>query len=118
MSPTIYVDIDSKYTHNPIARVLKVVAFGAEPVEQLVDGDVEANIAITNSVETALRMVKETERTSIVLAHFGQESEEAQSFASRYPDRVTAVPFVSSGDGEMEIVPFLLKLIADKTEEV
>src|SRR5438876_1195896 len=120
MKPTIFVDIDSQYENNPIARALKIVAeaFGAALVEQLVRGDVEADIAVTNSVAIALRMIKETEHTSIVLAHFDrQQQETATAFANRYDNRVTAVPFIGSGS-EMEAVLFLEKLIAEKTKGV
>lgn len=115
--PTLFVDIKSSYATNPIAMALKTVAFGAEPVNQLVVGDVEADIAITNSVETALRMLKETESTSIVLAHFGKDERAvAEAFASRNQGRVSAVPYVGF-DGETEIVPFLWKLINVRTKE-
>lgn len=115
--PTLFVDIESQTANNPIAMALKAVAFGAEPVEHLVVGDVEADIAITNSVDVALHMLKETESTSIVLAHFGKDERVvAEAFASRNQGRVTAVPLVGS-EGETQIVAFLLKLINDKTKE-
>lgn len=116
MKPTLFVDIKSQYdSMNPMAFALKSVATGAEPVEQLVQGDVEADIAITNSIEKALRMTKETENTSIIFAYFGkEEGENARAFASRYPGRVTVIPFIAF-EGETEIVPFLQNLINDKT---
>lgn len=117
--PTMYVEIESGYPENPIAKALRVVAFGAEQVDQLVQGEAEADIAVTNTIENALRMAKETERTSIVLVYFGkQQQEEAVAFAGRYPGRVTAMPYVSPAEGQMEIVPFLLQLIAEKSKEV
>jgi TnpA family transposase len=118
MKPTLFVNIESHEATNPIARALKAVAFGAEPVDQLVRGGIEADIAVTNSVKTALRMTKETEKTEIILIHLVKsEREEAIAFASRYLGRVTAVPIMRFGEDKMEIVPFLLKLIADKARE-
>lgn len=121
MKPTVFVDIDSHGGPDVVARAIKAVAdvFGAEIAEQLVSGEVEADIAVTNSVGIALRMTKETERTRIVLVHFGRrEREEALAFAARYTERVTAVPGVGMGRGdEVEIAPFLLKLITEKTKE-
>lgn len=92
MKPTMYVDIYSQYSHNPIAQSIKAATLGtAEPVDLLVHGDAEANIAVTNSVESALRMIKMTERTSIVLVYESKDQEEAQAFASRFPDRISAI---------------------------
>jgi hypothetical protein len=115
--PTLFVDIRSQTANNPIEMALRAVAFGADPVEQLVIGDTEADIAITNSVDVALRMIKETESTNIVLAHFRQnERAVAEAFAGRNQKRVTAVPLIAF-NGELGIVPFLLNLISKKTKE-
>ena len=118
-NPTVFVDIASDSVNNPIAMALNLIAkaFGATQAEQLVVGEVEADIAITNSVETALRMLKETESTYIVLAHFSRDERAvAEAFANRNQGRVTAIPFVGF-DGETEIGTFLQKLISNKTKE-
>lgn len=118
--PSLFVSINSNNSSNPIEQVLKQIGgLTAEVVDQVVHGDVEADIALTNSVATALRITKETEQTTIVIVYFGKdERDQALAFAGRYPDRVTAVPYVGThGDDEMEIVPFLLKLIIEKTKE-
>ncbi len=93
------------------------MAFGADSAERLVQGDVEADIAVTDSIAIALRAVKETENTTIVITYFRRgEGEMAEALATHYPERMTAVPEVGR-EGETEIVPFLLKIITDKTKE-
>ncbi|MSR78948.1 MAG: hypothetical protein EXS59_02270 [Candidatus Taylorbacteria bacterium] len=121
MKPTIFVSIDSHEKTNPIQQVLNHVmkALGAEPLEQLVQGEVEATIAVTNSVATALRWVKETESTSIVVTFLSRKDlEGGKALADRFPGRINAVPMVCAVEGEMEIVPFLMKLVAEKSKEV
>jgi len=121
MKPTLYIQINGQgYSQggSPLAKAIEVVSdtFGAEVVGDLVRGDVEAMIAVTNTMESALHMVKETETTTIVLASFYQRDQEsAETFAARYPDRIIAVAFV--GEGDAELVPTLLKVIADKAKE-
>ena len=121
MKPTLYIQINGQgYSQggSPLAKAIEVVSdtFGAEVVGALVRGDVEAMVAVTNTVEDALRMVKETETTTIVLASFyKRDQESAEAFATRYPGRVIAVPFVAEGDAQL--VPTLLKVIADKAKE-
>lgn len=120
MKPTIFFEISSRYETNPLAMALKQVAsaFGAEPVTELIQGDTEADIAVTNTVEAALRLVKETERTSVVLAYLRrEEGEEAVALASRFPGRIVAVSYISIREGETEIVPFLQALIADMVRQ-
>ena len=119
--PTVFVSIESHGGPDVVARALKaaIEIGGAESVEQLVQGDVEADIVVTNSVRIALRMVKETERTSIVIMHSErQEREEAEAFASRNPYRVHTAPILGAAEGQMAIVPFLFNLIAEKAKEV
>jgi hypothetical protein len=60
-------------------------------------------------------MLKETESTTIVVAHFGREEQEAaEALAGNYPERVKAVPYVAPKKGDVELVPFLLSLIGEK----
>lgn len=119
--PTLFIQIDGQgYSQGggPIAKAFEVVSgsFGAEMVGGLVRDGVEAVIAITNTVANALRMTKETETTTIVLASFyRREQETAEALASRFPGRIIAVPFFS--EGETQLVPTLLKVITDKARE-
>ena len=121
--PTLFVNIDGQGMSlggNPIAKAIGVIgtAFGAEEIGELVSGDVEADIAVTNSLNTALHMVKETERTTIMLAFFyRREQEAAEALAGRYPDRVIAVPYVSIESDGAELGPRLQKLIFEKIKE-
>lgn len=122
MKPTIVVDIDSRYPTNPLKMAIQHVAtaFGAEPVGELVNQDeVEASIAVTDSVAKALTMLKETERTVIVIAYLSRrDGETNDAFASRYPGRVHAINYVGlSEKDEMSFVPFLTQLIAEKAKE-
>lgn len=114
--PSIFIDVNDGDGPNPVARAIKAVAFGGRIVEKLVDeGDVEADIAVTNSVATALRIVNETERTVIMLIYFrSDERNQAVAFASRFSQRVEVVSGIG-GDGQIAFVPRLLQLIAKKT---
>ena len=121
MKPTIFVNISGQGMSqggNVLAKGIMAVmtAFGAEEAQALVTGDVEADIAITDSLASALRMAKETETTTIVLAYFyKREREAAEALAGRYPGRVVAATYV--GEGEAQLVPVLLKLVAEKAKE-
>lgn len=121
--PTIFVDVGQTGSPSPIAMAIKSVAsvFGAKPVDQLVDTeDVEADIAITDSVAQALRLMKESEGTTIVVVHLKRsEGAEADAFASRFPERVRSVNYIGLDEaGDVtSFVPFLIKLIAEKATE-
>ena len=118
MKPTIFIELSSDY--RAVAAALKQVAtaFGAEPVPQLFDGEIEADIAVTNTIEAALRMVKESEQTRIGLAYFYRRDQgEAKAFAARFPDRITAAPMIAFTADDTEIVPFLVTIIASKRKE-
>lgn len=111
--PTLLVAMSSAV----IAQVIPLVAFGARQVTELVQGDVEADIVVTDSVAQALHMLKETEATLFFITYFGRDAESnAKALASRFSDRVTAVPMVGNGS-EVELVPLLWQLIAQKAEE-
>lgn len=111
-NPLVFVEVESREATNPIEQVIKRISSVATVVEQLVDeNDVEAHIAVTNSVKIALRWIKETEHTTIVIFHLPNEEGEVVAFASRFPDRVRAMSlftFVSS----------FLSLIAEKAKEM
>lgn len=118
MNPMIYVELSSDY--QAVAAALKQVAtaFGAEAVAQLADGETEADIAVTNTIEMALRIVKESERTHIILAYFyRRDQDEAKALAARFPDRITAAPMIAFTADDTEIVPFLATVIAGKRKE-
>jgi len=96
--------------------VVKVL--GADPVEQLMQGEVEADIAVTNSVVTAIFWADETECTSIVLVYHEDEREKIGAFAPCFSARILTVPFVgSTAIGENQFVPFLAKIIAKEKEK-
>ncbi len=119
MKPTIFLSIDSRDSFNPVQRVLAqvVTSFGAQIVDQLVNGESEAQIGVTNSVADALRMVKETEQTTILVCYlYSSEKESAQAFAARFPGRIFAVSFIGTSEEESGVVPQILKLIAEKSK--
>ena len=61
---TIFVDMSGE--DGILTRVIKHIAFGTTAVDNLVDtSDVEADIAVVDSVAKALRATKETEDTTI-----------------------------------------------------
>lgn len=114
--PTVFINIQNAGGSNPLAAAIRKIVFGAKVVDQLVDDEeTEADIAITNSVGGALKMVKDSAATVIVIAHFTQaERAAAEAFAARFPDRVRAVSYLG-GESKMAIVPLLLSLIAEKS---
>ena len=119
MKPTIFINIESHELSNPIAMVFGPIASscGAEVVEKLVNGDVEADIVVTNSISNALHFTKETEETSIILVYFYKRDRETlMELANRYSKRVSVVPYVSSDTSETEIVPFLQDFIRDRVK--
>ena len=119
-NPLVFVEVESRETTNPIEQAVKAISFGGTVVDQLVDdNDVEVHIAVTNSVKTALRWIKETEHTTIVVFHLPNEEAEAVAFASRFPDRVRAMSVLGGGvDDQAAFVPSLLALIAEKAKEM
>jgi len=110
MNPTLYINLTSRYPYNPVAMAIGMVAktFGYTIVEKLVDGDTEANFAIVDTVDKALRTLKETENTAIILNYtMKQDRDGALAFASRNPTRVTAVATIGFYDGDVELVAHL-----------
>ncbi len=93
-----------------VGESIRVVAFGAQVVEQLVDGnDNEADIAVTASASSALRILNDTENTLIIIMIFGeQEKAGAQSLSEKYKERVKVGDLIES------FVPTLLLTIAEK----
>ncbi len=113
--PVIFIDVYGGQD-NPAARAIEAVAFDTRIGDHLVaEGDVEVDIAVTDSVATALRMVNETEKTTIVLIYFSQQEKDGMTaFASRFSNRVEAVSGIG-GDDQIAFVPRFLQLIAEKT---
>tara|TARA_Y100000310_G_C20376800_1_gene666143 strand:+ start:344 stop:703 length:360 start_codon:yes stop_codon:yes gene_type:complete len=106
-NPTLFIDIQG-----PVAKAILQVAelFGAKGIDILVDDqDVEADIAITDSVSKALRIVGETEDTAILIATASYKGDMAQitAFASRY-ERVSVVDYIG---GENGLVPIIANLV-------
>lgn len=118
IQPTIYTEFVSQYAESPLDFAIKKVAFGTKPVEALIDEQgAEADIAVTNRPEIALRIIGETKHITVLLAHFFRhEREAAESLTSQHPDRLLAVAIVES-PGEPALVPLLFQLIADKGKE-
>lgn len=123
MKPTIFMAIKGQGMSqggNVLSKgiVAVMTAFGANEAQALVTSDVEADIAITDSLADALRMVKETETTTVVLAYFyKREQAAAEAFAGRYPGRVHAAPYICAEGEGVELAPRLMQLIADKTRK-
>jgi len=99
-----------------IAQVFS--AFGAISVEQPVSSEqVEADIAVTDSIENAKRLLEETKQTIIVVAHLKEKDVlAANKFASLNPDRVHSIHYFGlCGQEQMSLVVLLLKIINDKS---
>lgn len=93
-----------------VGESIKVVAFGAQVVERLVDDDNnEADIAVTASASSALKLLNDTENTLILIMTFGEhEAVGAKSLSERYKERIKV------GDLIEGFVPTLLQTIAEK----
>ncbi|MBM3191209.1 MAG: hypothetical protein FJZ63_00970 [Chlamydiae bacterium] len=115
----LFLSIDSREKNNPIQMALHQVMthLGCDAMEQVVQGDMEADIVVTNDTATALRLVKETEKTAIVIMYlYPKEREEAKAVAERFPGRMSTVGICDPND-DMSLVPFLLRLAAQKAKE-
>ena len=117
---TVFVQMEESGKKTTVAKAIEQVAhtFGAEIVNQAVDADdVESDIAVVDRVDSALKIIKETEKTAILLAFMPMtdKKREVEAFAARFPDRVKAVDMVLASNGP-PLVPMLLKLIAEKAE--
>lgn len=90
---------------------------GSALVKQLVsEGDVEADIAFTNSDATAFSMMKDTVSTTIVLGYYShREAEVCNALAARFPARMVTMDMLA--DGEKGFFPLITKLIAEKGEK-
>lgn len=119
---SVYIEIDSQYAENPIAMALQQilnVCGGDVWSKPVTDDDREADVAVVNTVNLALKIIKETEATKVVLVYFMKsEREMAEAFASRYVGRVTPVSYIGDSiDDEQALVPYLLNLVNPKGEE-
>lgn len=106
---------------SPITQVIKIIATtlpGCVIVDKLVDeNDVEADIAMVDGSSQALRFIKETEKTTVVISFLMKDIKlEAEALAARYPGRVLAWCYVEA-DGEPDFYLKLATLIAEKAKE-
>ncbi|MFH1711993.1 MAG: hypothetical protein ABH846_02025 [Patescibacteria group bacterium] len=114
--PTVFVQFESREDYNPVAMALgKIVELNDAVITQrlVTDDEVEADIAVVNRAEAALRAVKETEHTIIILVHYGRDEEApAIALASRFPKRIKAAGFVAPAGHQENLVVSLLTAIA------
>ncbi|MBI2052059.1 MAG: hypothetical protein HYT38_00055 [Candidatus Sungbacteria bacterium] len=123
VQPTVFVQFETRNESNPVAMAIGLIAksVGGVLVDQLVDEqEVEADIAVVNTVEVALRLLKETENTLVFLGYLGNtgycaSEKEALAFAARFP-RVKAGPFVEA-KGEENLMIALMRTIAEMGKE-
>ena len=117
---TVFVQFETQNKTNPVAmaigQIVKVA--GGVIVDKLIDDqEVEVDIAMVNSVEAALRLIKETEKTLVFLTYFGKRQEhEVVAFAARFPERVKAAPLIE-GEGEENLLVRFMKTIAEMGKE-
>jgi len=122
--PTVFVQFETQNKSNPVAMAISLIAKSAGSVlaDQLVDDQGnEADIAVTNKVETTLRLLKETKNTIVFLGYlysseFCASKEEALAFAARFPERVKAGPFIEA-TGEENLLTTLMNTIKEMGKE-
>lgn len=118
--PSVFVQIESRDKTNPIAMAIAMIAKASNAVivDKLVNEDeIEADIAIVNSVEAALRATKETEHTIVFLTYFDKSQEaESRALAARLPERVKAGPLVER-EGEENVATALMRTIVEMGKE-
>ncbi|MEK7560671.1 MAG: hypothetical protein AAB539_01815 [Patescibacteria group bacterium] len=111
--PVVFVDIEG----GPLSRAVKGISFGAKIADHLCDGEKEADIAVTDSIGAALRIVKETEQTIIVVVYFDTEQrKQALAFAARVPNRTRAMTGIPR-EGDAGFVPEFFNLIKTLAKE-
>lgn len=118
--PTLFVQITDHPGESPIAKAIKLVATtltGCVIVDKLVDeNDVEADVAIIDGSSQALRFIKETEKTTVIVTYLTKEvRREAEALATRYPGRIHAWCYVEP-EGEPCFVLKLATLIKEKAK--
>lgn len=122
--PTVFVKFETRNESNPVAMAISLIAksVGGVLVDQLVDEqETEADIAVTNTIEMALRLLNETENTVVFLGYLGStgfcaSKKEALAFASRFPQRVKAGPLVEA-TSEENLMIILMRTIAEMGKE-
>lgn len=123
--PTVFVQFETQDGSNPVAMAIGLIAksVGGVLVDQLVDEqEVEADIAVVNTVEAALRLLKETENTFVFLGYLGNtgyraSEKEALAFAARFQERVKVGPFVEA-EGEENLMIILMSTIKEMRKEI
>lgn len=119
--PTLYVLISQPLSvEGPMKFALGKIAesAGATVVDELFTAEeTEVDIVLTTSAVGALRMIQETEKATIVVAHFGKDGRQAaENLAGRYELRVLAYPMVED-EGTKNILQFLEDVVAKKQAE-
>lgn len=107
----LFADMGSQGPECALTKVMHMILLDTAPAETSVceNGD-EADLAIINSADKALRIYKETERTVIVIAYFGREAAlGACALAGRFPDRIKAVALFDQSE-ESEGNTFLTRI--------
>ena len=104
---TLYIELSPEQKDSPMAGALSNISFGTKRVESLVDGETEADIALTDSPSTALSMMKNTENTIIGIVFMPKQEQAAVNFAANYPQRIRVLPALA-------IMAPLLHLIAER----
>ncbi|MFA6053717.1 MAG: hypothetical protein WC762_14135 [Methylobacter sp.] len=110
--------------HNSESTVAKAIKMVVTPlqscaiVDKLVDeNDVEADVAIVDESSQALRFIKETEKTTVVISYLMKDMKlEAEALAARYPGRVLTWCYVAA-KGEPDFFIKLATLINEKAKE-
>ena len=119
---TMYIRIESAEKANPIKMAIEQVAktFGAEVWPELLNGEEEAWLAVTNSANKALEILKETENTIILIGYLRKDDgEKAGALAGRFPGRVIPAGYIEdAADKDANLVVRIIRLISERTKEV
>ena len=119
---TMYIRIESAEKANPIKMAIEQIAkaFGAEVWPELLKGEEEAWLAVTNSANKALEILKETENTIILIGYLRKDDgEKAEALAGRFPGRVIPAGYIEDAENKnANLVAQLVRLISEKIKEV
>jgi uncharacterized protein YrzB (UPF0473 family) len=121
---SFFIVTDTVRKRPSIVYALGVLAerLGGTAAAALVDDDGrEADIAITLGANDALKVLKETETTKVVivsLEHYEREAPMIEAFASRFPERIRVAHPVPIKDEEQDVVEVLKNLYETIQKEV
>ncbi len=127
-SITVFIDIPCKQgatKQSPIDAVLRHVlkTLGVCVVDTLTSSDErEADIVITDDPTRALQSLKDTEHSFLVVVYLPTKQDEhiqagARSLAEQYPGRVKPVSYVGTAKGEVDFIPYLIQIVAERQKE-